>query len=313
MDINRYSPSYTVEKTHMTKLLCYTTQEIFEMLYAIKVMKAKFNAKEHTKILNGLTVALLFGDTSLRTRSAIEIGVPQLGGTYVDLPYNKADMTAGENFKDITNVIARYGVGAIITRGIPQSELDNFMEVSPLPIINSTNDDYVPMQALCDLFTIWEKKRALEGLKLAYVGKGTSTANSLLMGAVKCGIKVSVATPKQFPLNPVHLERAREYGEIVCYEKAEDAVKDADIVYTDSYCYHATPNEEERSILKPFSVTTELMALAKEDALFMHPLPATRGLEVQSEVIDGKQSIVYDQAENKIHTIKAVLAMLINY
>lgn len=311
MDINRYSPAYSVNKTHMTKLTGYTTEEIFELLYAVKTMKAKFIAHEETRILKGVTVALLFGDTSLRTRAAVEIGIKQLGGDCVDLPYNETDMEAGENANDILKVISRYGVGAVVTRGIPQSELEAFMRVSDIPIINSTNDDFVPMQTVSDLFTIWEKAKRLEGLKIAYVGKGTNIAATLVMGAIKCGMEVAVATPDEFPIKREHLESAGQYGNITVTNNPVEAVKNADIVYTDSYNYHTSPSEEERKILQPYQINTSLMSLANRNALFMHPLPACRGLEVTAEIIDGKNSIVYDQAENRLHAIKTIFAMLI--
>ena len=185
MDINRYSPSYSVTQKHMTKLADYTTEELFELLYATRQMKAKFAAHENTAILRGVTIALLFGDASLRTRSALEIGIRQLGGESIDLPYNESDMRAGENIRDVVNVICRYGVGALITRGIVQSELETFAQISSIPVINSTNSDFVPMQALSDLYTIWERKKKLEGVKIAFIGKGTNVAASLVMGAVK--------------------------------------------------------------------------------------------------------------------------------
>jgi ornithine carbamoyltransferase len=256
-------------------------------------------------------VALLFNDTSLRNRTAIQIGVNQLGGQCIDLQYSEADRKAGENIKDILKVITLYGVGAIITRGIPQNELDAFMEVSTIPIINSTNDDFVPMQTICDLFTIWEKLGHLEGLNLAYVGKGSPVAASLIMGATKCGMHVAVATPAEFPIKPQHVESARQYGNILVTENPVEAVKNADIIYTDTYWYHREPSEEEKAILKTYRITPGLMSFAKPNTLFMHPLPAKRGVEVSTEIIDGKNSIVYTQAENKLHTVKAILAMLI--
>ena len=130
MDINRYSPSYGVSRKHMIDIAGFSTEEIFEILYATKAVKAKFAAHEDTRILKGVTVALLFGDISLRTRSALEIGIRQLGGVCVNLPYSENDMRAGENVKDIVNVISRYGVGALVTRGIEQKELEEFCAVS---------------------------------------------------------------------------------------------------------------------------------------------------------------------------------------
>lgn len=311
MDINRYSPSYGINKKHLTKLADFTTEELFEFLYATKAMKAKFAAHEKTNILQGVTVALLFGDTSLRMRSALEIGIRQLGGTCVSLPYSDADMQAGENIKDIAGVIARYGVGALVTRSISQKDLDEFCAVSPLSIINSGNDDFNPLQTLCDMFTIWEKKGRLEGLKIAYVGKGESVASSLIMGAIKCGMEVAFAAPPEFSMKPEHLTHAEQFGKILFTDNPAEAVRGADVVYTDSYLYHTAVSEKEREILKPYQVNNALMGLAAHNAVFMHPLPASRGIEVTEDVIDGKCSLVLDQGENKLHVIKAVLALLI--
>ena len=311
MDINRYTPSYGISKKHIIKISDYSTEEIFEFLYATKVMKGKFIAHEDTQILNGVTVALLFGDTSLRTRSALEIGIRQLGGVCVNLPYSEKDMCAGENIGDIVNVISRYGVGALVTRGIKQTELDDFCSVSEIPVMNSSNDYGMPLQSLCDLFTVWDKRGKLEGLKLAYVGKGTSNAASLVTGAVKCGMEVSVATPAQFGIRKNILDIARQYGNITVTENPSEAVNDADVVYTDSYTYHSPLSEKERNLLVPYQINRSLMSLAAHNALFMHSLPANRGTEVTADVIDGKNSIVLEQGENKLHSIKAVLALLV--
>ena len=311
MDINRYSPSYGINRKHFTKLADFTTEELFEFLYATKAMKAKFAAHEKTYILQGVTVALLFGDTSLRMRSALEIGIRQLEGTCVSLPYNDADMQAGENIKDIADVIARYGVGALVTRSIGQRKLDDFCTVSPISVINSGNEDFNPLQTLGDLYTIWEKKGKLEGLKIAYVGKGENVAASLVMGAIKCGMEVAVATPPEYCIKNEHLTHAEQDGKIMLTYHPVEAVKGADVVYTDSYLYHTAVSEKERDILKPYQVNNALMAFAAHNAVFMHPLPASRGIEVTEDVIDGKNSIVLDQGENKLHVIKAILALLI--
>lgn len=311
MDINRYSPSYGISNKHLIKLADYSTEEIFEILYATKAMKSKFIAHEDTNILRGVTIALLFGDTSLRTRSALEIGIRQLGGVCVSLPYSKKDMRAGENIKDIVNVISRYGVGALVTRGISMKELDEFCAVSSIPIINSTNNYSIPIQTLCDLFTLWEKRGRLEGLKIAYVGKGTANAQSLAMGAIKCGMEVAIATPKEFAISKKALEVIMQYGSVQVTENPIEAVRGADIVYTDSYNYHSSITEQEEEILEPYRVSASLMSVANHGAHFMHSLPANRGVEVTADVIDGKNSLVLDQGENKLHTIKALLALLV--
>lgn len=311
MDINRYSPSYGIGLQNLVKLSEYSTEELFEILYATKAMKAKFIAHEDTRILKGVTIALLFGDTSLRTRSALEIGVRQLGGVCVDLPYSEKDMNAGENIKDIVNVISRYGVGALVTRGIAQTELDGFCAVSSIPIINSTNESSDPMQTLCDLFTIWEKRGKLEGLKIAYVGKVNAKAKSLVMGAIKCGLEVAVAAPEEFTLEKPSLDTISQYGHVTITDDPVKAVRGADIVYTDNYDYHSVLTEREKKIFEPYRINASLMSFANHGAHFMHSLPARRGVEVTADIIDGKNSLVLEQGENKLHTIKAILALLV--
>ncbi|MCD8293862.1 MAG: ornithine carbamoyltransferase [Clostridia bacterium] len=312
MDINLYTPAYHISRKHIVKLTDYSTEEIFELLFAIKSMKAKFIAHESTaSILKGTTIALIFGDTSIRTRSAIEIGINQLGGYSINLPYSEGDMEAGENIKDIADVLYGYGVGAIITRGISEKDLMSYCAISKIPIINSSNADEIPLQTLCDLFTIWEKCGCLEDVKLAYVGKGENNAASLISGAIKCGMQVSVATPPQYPIKQEKIRQAMQYGPIHITTDPHEAVANADIVYTDCYSYHTPVSEEDRKCLAPYQINTDLMREANRGAFFMHALPANRGLEVTESVIDGPHSIVLDQAYNKLHVVKAVLVMLV--
>lgn len=311
MDINRYSPSYGVNTKHLIEISSLKSEEIFEYLYTIKSLKAKFTANEDTCILKGVTIALLFNDTSLRTRLALEVGIRQLGGTCVNLPYEETDMRAGENMYDILSVICRYGVGALVTRGIDKAELKKFCADSPIPIINSNNDKSVPVQTLCDLFTIWEKRKKLEGLRLAYVGKWSANCSSLITGAVKCGLEVFLSTPEEYSIPAELYESISQYGNVTLTKNPAEAVKNADVVYTDNYNYHTAISETERKLLLPYQVNKKLMELASPDAVFMHALPANRGLEVTEEIIDGNKSLVLEQAENKLHTVKAVFALLV--
>ena len=311
MDINRYTPSYGVSHNHLINTYGLSAEEIFEFLYATKIMKAKFAAHEDTRILRGVTVALLFEDTSLRTRSALEIGIRQLGGTCVNLPYSEEDMRAGENVKDLVSVISRYGVGAIVTRSIPEAELLEFCAYPEISIINSNNEHGMPMQTICDLFTVWEKFGKLEGLKLAYVGRANNNVLSLIDGAVKCGMNVAVATPSQYKIDENLLDDSRQYGNFLVTENPVEAVRGADIVYTDGYNYHTPLTDKERQILLPYQVNNSLMAGAAHNAQFMHSLPANRGTEVTAEIIDGKNSLVLEQATNRLHAIKSILTLLI--
>ncbi len=311
MDINRYTPTYNLKQKHLLNISDYSAEEIFEILYATRAMKAKFASNEQTFILRGTTIALLFGDTSLRMRSAIEIGVRQLGGDTIDLPYSEEDMNAGENMADIVNAISRYGVGALFTRGISAKDLHEYCNISSIPIINSHNASAAPLQAAADLFTIWEKMGRLEGVKIAYIGKASPVAQSLALSAVKCGMTVSMALPPHYNFSREELNNIRQFGSVLITDDPVEATKDADIVYTDSYHYHMTTSQSERDLLKPYQVNMRLMASANRGAFFMHPLPATRGNEVTADIIDGKSSVVYDQAENRLHTVKAVVALLV--
>ena len=220
------------------------------------------------------------------------------------------DMHAGENVKDLVNVISRYGVSALVTRGINKKLLKEFTAISSMPIINSHNDDCVPIQALSDLFTIWEKKGELAGVKLAVVGRATSMTSSFVIGAVKCGMDVSLACPARYGLKRENMEAAEQLGKIYTTDNPIEAVRDADVVYTNAYRYHTVISDEEKEIFAPYRVDAGLMSYAKHNSVFMHPLPATRGQEVTADVIDGKHSIVYDQGENRLHTIKAIFTLL---
>lgn len=311
MDINRYKPSYGVECKHLTKIANVTPEDLFEFLYATRTVKAKFQAHENTCILKGTTVSLMFSDTSLRTRSALEIGIRQLGGTCVNLPFNDDDIHAGENIKDVVEGIARFGVGAIVTRGISQEDMDEFSAVSPIPVINSFNEQGAPIQAICDLFTIWEKMKRLEGVKLAYIGKSTSVARSLIVGAVKCGMEVSVACPKEYALSDDDLRNAMQFGNVNLTENPAIAARDADVVYTDGYGYHFDPTPHELEILKAYQINKALLAHSSVQSMVMHPLPARREVEITAEVIDGPRSLTLTQSENKLHTVKGILALLV--
>ncbi|MCD8307250.1 MAG: ornithine carbamoyltransferase [Clostridia bacterium] len=312
MDINLYTPAYHINRKHIIKLTDYSTEEIFELLFATKSLKSKFVAHESTNdVLKDTTIALIFGDTSIRTRSAIEIGIHQLGGFSIYLPYSQGDMEAGENIKDIADALSRYGVGALITRGIPEKELMSYCSISKIPIINSSNADEIPLQTLCDLFTIWEKVGHLEDVKLAYVGKGENNAASLISGAIKCGMQVSVATPAKYPIKQEKIRQAMQYGPIHITTDPHEAVENADIVYTDCYSYHTPLTDEDKKYLLPYQINDDLMKEAAHGAFFMHALPANRGIEVTADVIDGPHSIVLDQAFNKLHVVKAVLVMLV--
>lgn len=312
MDINKFNPKFKVTSPNLVNLSSLTREDIFEYLYAAKALKTRYRAGENPSLLKNKTVALIFGNVSTRTRISFELGIRQLGGDFVFLPKNETQLSRGESIKDTAVMFKRYGISALILRAFSHEELENFIQYSELPVINGINHKSHPLQILSDLFTIWEHKGRLNNLKLAYVGAGNNIANSLLVGCAKCDMNVSIASPGDYRPADDMLERAMQYAEIQLTSDAREAVENADIVYTDAFFSMGDcESEMKKDILSSYCVTPELLKLAKPDALFMHCMPAHRDEEVSAEVLDGPQSIVYDQAENRLHLNKAVLAMLV--
>lgn len=312
MDINKFSPKFKVSLPNLISLSRLTREDIFEYLYAAKAMKTKYRAGENPPLLKNRTIALLFDNVSTRTRISFEMGIRQLGGDFLFLPKNETQLSRGESIKDTAVMFGRYGIAALILRAFSKDQVKEFAKYSGIPVINGISDSSDPLQVLTDLYTIWEHKGKLENLKIAYIGSGTITVNSLLMGCAKCDTNISIACPNGYRPPEEKLERAMQYAEIQLTSDAKEAVAGADIVYTDAFFSMGdTETEEKKSSMTRYQVTEELMKLAKPDAVFMHCMPAHRGEEVTEEVIDGAQSIVYDQAENRLHVNKAVLALLV--
>ena len=312
MDINKYEPKYRVKQENLLRLTDLTAEEIFEFLYAAKAMKKKFRVRESSNVLHGKTVALLFGNASTRTRVSFEMGIRQLGGDYLFLPKNETQLARGESIRDTAVMLGRYGLSAVVLRAFTDEQTHEFASYSEIPVINGISDQAHPLQILSDLFTIWEVKGRLDNLKLAYIGDGNNIANSLIMGCSKVNMDVAIASPHGYSPAQQVVERGMQYGDVLITDDIAEAVMGADIVYTDVFIsMNDEDDEEKKRKLSRYRVTPEVLALAKEDAVFMHCMPARRGEEVAAEVIDGKQSIVYDQAENRLHLNKAALTMLI--
>ena len=311
MDINKYTPKFKTAQKHLLHLADLTAEEIFEILYTAKLFKKKYRVGENAPVLKGKTVALLFGNASTRTRVSFEMGIRQLGGDYIFLPKNETQLARGESIKDTAVMLGRYGLAALVLRAFPDEQVIEFSEWSEVPVINGISDRSHPLQVLADLFTVWEVKGRLDDLKLAYIGDGNNVANSLIMGCSKVNMDVAIASPHGYSPDREVVERGMQYGNVLITDAVAEAVRGADVVYTDVFIsMNDEDDERKKQKLARYRVTPEVMALAKEDAVFMHCMPARRGEEVAAEVIDGPQSIVYDQAENRLHLNKAVLAML---
>lgn len=293
-----------------------TEKEITTLIKA--ALKIKKNPKKFSSRLDEKTLLMLFEAPSLRTRLSFEAGMTQIGGHAI--AYHMQESTVGkkESVKDLGEVASRYA-DLIMARLYSHEMLAELAESSEVPVINGMTNFEHPCQALSDLMTIFENKGKLKGLKLAYLGDGfNNTTHSLLYGCSKMGINISVACPERFsPDKNVVKQSAlaakgRSNVEITTFASA--AAKDADIIYTDSWMsYHVPEGQEKmrRKIFMPYQVNRSLMKLAKKDAIFMHCLPAKRGDEVTDDVIDSRQSVVYDQAENRLHTQKALVLWLL--
>ncbi len=312
MDINRYVPKFRIRQSNLLNLTDLTAEEIFEFLYAAREMKKRFRVGENYPALRGKTVALLFGNASTRTRITFEMGIRQLGGDYLFLPKGETQLSRGESIKDTAVMLGRYGISAVVLRAFTEAQVHEFAQYSAVPVLNGISEASHPLQVLSDLFTVWEKKGRLDDLKLAYIGDGNNVANSLIMGCSKVNMDVAIASPHGYSPARSVVERAMQYGNVLITDDVAEAVKGADIVYTDVFISMSEEDDEQKKrTLARYRVTPEVMALAKEDAVFMHCMPVRRGEEVSAEVIDGPRSIVYDQAENRLHLNKAALALLV--
>lgn len=312
MDINRYVPKFRIRQSNLLNLTDLTAEEIFEFLYAAREMKKRFRVGENYPALRGKTVALLFGNASTRTRITFEMGIRQLGGDYLFLPKGETQLSRGESIKDTAVMLGRYGISAVVLRAFTEAQVHEFAQFSTVPVLNGISEASHPLQVLSDLFTVWEKKGRLDDLKLAYIGDGNNVANSLIMGCSKVNMDVAIASPHGYSPARSVVERAMQYGNVLITDDVAEAVKGADIVYTDVFISMSEEDDEQKKRkLARYRVTPEVMALAKEDAVFMHCMPVRRGEEVSAEVIDGPRSIVYDQAENRLHLNKAALALLV--
>ena len=313
MDINKHSPKYKISASHLLHLADLSAEDIFEFLYTAKLLKKKFRAGENRPLLKNKTVALLFDNASTRTRVSFEMGIRQLGGDHIFMSKNETQLARGESIQDTAAMLGRYGISAIVLRAFTEEEIAQFIKWSEIPVVNGISELSHPLQVLSDLFTIWECKGRLDDMKIAYIGDGNNVANSLIMGCSKVNADIAVACPCGYRPPQSIVERAMQYGNVTITDDIAEAVRNADVVYTDTFVSMCGGDgKKKKGKLELYRVTPEVMALAKPEAVFMHCMPVRRGEEVAAEVADGPASIVYEQAENRLHMNKAVLALLIN-
>lgn len=304
----------------MKHLLClndWTSDEISHVLdLADKLKYENKNGIRHDHHLRGKTMGMIFSKSSTRTRVSFEVGMQQLGGYALFLSSTDIQLGRGETVHDTAKTLSRY-LDGIMIRTFKQQDVEDLAKHGSIPIINGLTDELHPCQILADLQTIRENKGALKGLKLAYVGDGNNVAHSLLIGCAKTGMNISVASPESYSCSKKYTDIAfaiaKDTGStITLTTDPEQAVMNADVVYTDTWVSMGMEKEKEErmAIFAPYQVNSALLALAKPDVIFMHCLPAYRGYEVTEEVIDGPCSVVFDEAENRLHAQKAVMVTL---
>ncbi len=258
--------------------------------------------------LSGHVLAMLFEKSSTRTRFSFDMAMRQLGGTSIVASAGEMQLGRGETVEDTARVLSRY-VDAVMIRANDHSEVEAFAAAASVPVINGLTDRSHPCQIMADLMTLEEHDLVLEGAQLAWVGDGNNVCSSFIQAAAKFGFALHIGAPGRFAPDEDDVDLARELGaEIMLHDSAEEAVAGADVVIADTFVSMGDKDAAERlTILEPFAVTPELMALAGPNAKFLHCLPAHRGEEVDAEVIDGPRSLVFDEAENRLHAQKAIL------
>ena len=287
-----------------------SSKEFLELIdFSIK-LKEENKTVKGKQLLENKTLAMLFEKPSTRTRVSFETGMKQLGGHTIILSLNEMQHSRGESVEDTAKTLSGY-VDGIVARVYEHSFIEDLAKHATVPVINGLSNLYHPCQTLADFMTIKEHKKKFKDLKISWIGDGNNVCNSLIFGCSKTQTDIVIATPKGFEPNPEVVKKASENTTIDLTTDPESAVKDADIVMTDTFTsIHTSDPKRTENFLPSFQVNEHLMEKAKNDAIFMHCLPAKRDQEVTSAVIDGSQSVVWDQAENRLHSQKALLLSL---
>ena len=290
-----------------------------EVLGLIKLSaELKRDRRKFSGRLSGRSVAMIFEKPSTRTRISLDVAVSELGGNPIYLRFDELQLGRGETIADTARVLSRY-VDLITARVRRHGDLVELARWSDKPVVNALSDLDHPLQTLADMLTILERFGRLKGIKIAWIGDGNNVCNSTLIGATKLGAHISIACPRGYEPDKRYLEwaeenSARSGSRVELTESPEEAVRDADVVMTDTFVSMGMEAERDRRLktfIPRYQVTKDLFEKAKPTAIFMHPLPAKRGEEVAPEVIDGERSVVWDQAENRLHTAKAAILSIL--
>ncbi len=292
-------------------------EEVAQILETAEIIKLRHYSNEEQPLLKGKVLGMIFQKPSLRTRVSFEAGMIQLGGQAIYLGPDDIKLGQREATKDIAQVLSRY-VSGIMARTFSHEIIQELAKYSTVPVINGLSDLLHPCQALGDLLTVKEKKGRLSNLKLVYIGDGNNVAHSLMFGAVKVGMNIVLAVPPGYEPKDEIVNIAKEDAKkinctIEIVHDPKEAVKGADVIYTDVWTSMGYEKESEirKEVFKPYQINQDLVNIAKDDVIILHCLPAHRGEEITDEVIDGPHSVVIDQAENRLHAQKGVLALLL--
>jgi len=287
-----------------------SSKEFLELIdFSIK-LKEENKTVKGKQLLENKTLAMLFEKPSTRTRVSFETGMKQLGGHTIILSLNEMQHSRGESVEDTAKTLSGY-VDGIVARVYEHSFIEDLAKHATVPVINGLSNSYHPCQTLADFMTIKEHKKKFKDLKISWIGDGNNVCNSLIFGCGKTQTDIVIATPIGFEPNPEVAKKASENTTFDLTTDPESAVKDADIVMTDTFTsIHTSDPKQTEKFLPSFQVNESLMEKAKKHAIFMHCLPAKRDQEVTSAVIDGPQSVIWDEAENRLHTQKALLLSL---
>jgi len=301
-------------KKDLLSIMDLSKEEILHLFEEAEYLRSLLSEGKTYQPLKGKILGMLFRKPSTRTRLSFEVGMHQLGGQGIFISSQETQPGQRESIEDIARVLSRY-IDGIVIRTFEHEEIVRFARAASIPVINGLTDFLHPCQALSDYYTLWRRKKTFQEIKLVYIGDGNNVCNSLILGAAKLGVNIFVCNPPGYEPNG---EIIREAKKIHCdginfVEDPLEAAEGADVVYTDVWASMGKEAEREKrkKVFGPYQVNMDLLKKAKEDVIIMHCLPAHRGEEITDEVMDGKNSIVFEQAENRLHLQKAILVELI--
>jgi ornithine carbamoyltransferase len=307
----------TLKGRSFTRIGAWTGEELETLLSLADELKAERARRRELRVLPGRTIGLIFHKPSTRTRVAFEVGIAELGGMALFLPAAELQLARGESYRDTALVLSRF-LSALMIRTFEQSEVEEFAEHASIPVINGLTDEAHPLQALADAMTLRERYGTLDGVRLAYVGDGNNVCASLMRVAGRLGMQFAAATPPGYEPRPDVVAAARRDalesgGSVELLPDPREAVRGAQAVYTDVWTSMGQEAEQERRRrdLEPYRIDSALLALADPDAVALHCLPAHVGEEISADVLYGPRCLAWEQAENRLHTQKALMALVI--